>query len=176
MIIEIMSWIELTNLVLGIIGVAFGVPAMIIQIITLIKNKYRLDTEFIVAQYQSLLDDRKQPTDEITAYGNFHFVNYSNSAFNIVKIVATYDSQKYLIKTLNTEQDRISQTLFRYIPLEHFPIFPRASGDEPFYAIIPDNLKDKEIKLKVYTSHRRRPYKGIMKPQSRNTIDTKQST
>lgn len=163
-----MSGIEIANLVLGIIGVISGIPAIIVHFVNLAKNKYRLHTEFIVINYQTIFDFNKKPIGKLRAGGNLHYINYSHSSFNIVKIIAVYDTQEFFLTSYNPNNDRISQTINRYIPFEDFPVFPRASGNNPFFVVIPENLRDKELKLKVFTSYRKRPYKGIMVPPSPN--------
>lgn len=160
-----MTVYEQCAIIISSIAAALGIPSIIMTAITMSKMRYRLSSKFRVYRHSPHEEDNASQKFW-RAEGIMEYVNYSNLDFYITHIIAiTQKGAKYYFEQL----DSFATNVLIHEYFENIHITPRESDKIPFSVLIPDELKGKNLKLKIYTSARKRPFPGIMESSRKMT-------
>lgn len=166
-----MSKYEILSLVVAGLAIFISVPSFVLVIIDIWRNRYRLFGSFQIDDYVDLWEsvDTKKPSDFCRAYGTFSYINYANLDFNITRIVITKDSISYPLQQNNLQDSEIFRMIHPFVLFENIHVLPRGSDKEYFSVQMPKSFKGKRLKLKIFTSFRKRPFKGVLLPMLENS-------
>lgn len=165
-----MSKFEISTLVTAGLAIIISIPSFVLVIIDILRNRYRLSGSFQISNYVSLWTDvdTKQPSDYCRAYGTFHYVNFANLDFYITHINVICDTNTYPLEQNNLVDTEIFRMINPFVLFEDIHVLPRASGKEYFSVQLPKAFKGKSLKLKIFTSFRKKPFNGVLLPKSKN--------
>lgn len=161
-----MTSYELSSIIMSGFALLIGVPTTIVMIINEIKARIKFSCNLVFHSAKKIDDEYLQKSTfrfKENSKSNyrvletlFSYTNYSNEFFVILTIHLQVNNEEFMLDRFedkgNTDNSKNNTSFGKY------KILPRAHDSLLLYFIIPKDLKERDYKIVIHTTYRRKPF------------------